>query len=277
MSLKDDLDSIIMQQTKGYKEEAPKQYSSKEEVESINNSILGGGDVSPNRERNNPFKRDKGEGTSGLDFKKVGIFIVAAILLVLIIYGSTSMFKKFNESKGADFLLELENGSDYTFKYTSIERETLRINGYTADDIERFEVEERDPDQLVRLAEQQRKELYDREVKPYLDGASDEYKSLEKMTWVGLDTMSPEVLNGNHNYERRYGTYNCNYTKVPNKGSQLFIKIYIFEFNTEIFMTVTSERYLSLIESGNIVIDIEYNLYNDGKILVTSVKERVIN
>lgn len=271
MSLRDDLDSITMNQTKGYKEESPDNYK---EVESINEEILGESKPQETNasKRNNPFKNN-----DNIDTKKILTVVLILTAVVLLAFGGFKIYTYLSQDKGASFYQEIEEGDVAAFSYSMDERDLLRVNGYTADDIERFEIEERNPSELIKESESRRKELYDYEIKPYLDGASDKYKSLESMTWIGTGDMSPLILNTETiNYEERYGSYNCDFIKIPPKGSQLFVKLDLMDFNKEIFMTMTPERYNELPESGNIVVVIEYNKYADDSILVTDVQEKDI-
>lgn len=268
MSLKDDLEGISMKQTKEYKEEAP---STEESIDEVNEVINNGG----KKERPNPFKKEE-DGENKLNPKKAIIGLGILILVVVVGFGATQISKKISSNKGASFLDDMED-EIASFKYDMEERELLRANGYTGDDIERYEVEEINPYQLIREAEARRKEINDNEIAPYLDGASDKYKELEAKTWLGTGPMSPNILNTEEvNYEQRYGSYNCDYEKIPPMGSQLFLKVHALDFNKVIFMTVTSERYNELEPEGNIVVDIEYNKYEDDSILVTNVYEKDI-
>lgn len=274
MSLRDDLNSIQMTQTKQYKEESPNKSSDTTNTSTTENKGASINEEAPNkREAENPFNKARLGEISGKRWIQIsaGVLIVVVVAVVIVF----AVKSKGSSDEGADFLAELEAGA---FSYTVEERETLRDNGYTADDIERYEADERDPYSLVQEAEQRRQEIYDEEVKPILDGASPKYKALEKMTWLGTGVMSQQILNNEEgSYEERYGTYNTDYIKVDPHGSQLFIKLTLKELNNQdIFMTLTPSRFNELDKSGNIVVVIEYNKYADGSILVTDVQEKDI-
>ena len=231
--------------------------------------------------RSNPFsRRKKNKESSGPKEPKTGkeklklVGIGAGVILTVILIGCSAYF--LTKDKGPAWMQEVEEEGIPVFEYSMEEREMLRLNGFTGDDIERYEVEERDPYVLAEEAENARKAKYDAEIKPYLDGASEEFKTLKSLTWIGTGAMSSSVLNENSNYEERYGTYNCDYQKIPAYGSQLFLKLDLVDFNTDVFMSVTPKRYLSLNDTGNIVVVIEYNKYDDGSILVTGIKEKNI-
>lgn len=279
MSLRDDLASITMDQTRDYREQSPQSGNSSYQTEPSSNDGSSTEEGNSRRSPANPFKGENGEGgalSALLGNKKflligLGGLLVAGAIVAFATMGGES------EDQGADFLTEMEQQVS-TFQYTVEERETLRNNGYTADDIERFQAEEADPYLKVQEAEQARKAKLEEEMKPILDGASPAYKKLEAMTWLGGTTMSQEVLNNAEgSYEERYGTYNVDYTKVEARGAQLFVKLILKEFNNQpIFMTMTATRYNELDQTGNIVVVIEYNKYADGSILVTNVQEKDI-
>lgn len=272
MSLRDELDEIQLKQTRDYQEQVSKSNTNSEAP-----SLEG----SNEKEIKNPFKKDKEfnqEGFSVINIlgNKKALLVGGIIILSVVIFAVFMLSKLKPKDEGADFLNELEQVA--SFQYTVEERDTLRTNGYTADDIERYQAEEMDPYTLVQEAEASRKALLEKEMKSLLDGASPKYKQLESMTWLGTGSMSKEILNNvEGSYEERYGTYNCDYTKVEEHGSQLFIKLELKEFNNKaIFMTMNPSRYNELSKSGNIVVVIEYNKYNDGSILVTNVEEKDI-
>lgn len=270
MSLKDSIE--FMKQGNEYEEET---VESNNNTDSSSNVIDNSSDTSiKRRKKDNPFKKD---GYDSVSKKPILTLIGITIAIGVIASGSYFAYKKATEDKGADWLQEMEDGvEEAPFKYSADERSMLRVNGFTADDIERLEIEERDPYQAVKKAEQDRKEKYDKEIKPYLDGASEEFNTLKEQTWLGTGTMSEKILDMSEHYSKKYGTYNCDYEKIPAYGSQLFLKLELDDFDTNVFMTVTSEKYQELQDSGNIVVTIYYNLYDDNSILVTDIKEKNI-
>lgn len=278
MSLRDDLNSVVMQQTSDYKEEPTGNSSTKGNINTreLTDSVLASPDEK--KEKKNPFKHKKDENAELMDNKKKLIIAGSVIggIVFLVCFGLG--FHYITKDRGTAWMQEIEEGELPTFEYSAEERAILRENGYTGDDIERFEVEERDYRSLVKEAEEARKLKYETEILPYLDGASPQYKELERLTWLGTGDMSSVILTSSEGqYEQRYGSYNCDYVKLPAKGSQLFIKLTLMDFNNkEIFMTVTPERYNELQDTGNIVVTIEYYRYSDGSILVHSVYEKDI-
>ena len=271
MSLRDNIK--FMKQTADYQEEA-----SSDEVKDLNDEMSG----KPKPKEDDPFSskpEDDGEESSvdKPEIPKVKIILgtVGFLVLCIVLF---IVFKGMNKDKGADFLQEMEE--EPPFSYSQEERELLRLNGFTADDIERYEIEERDANSLVEEAYAARQEQYNNEILPYLDGASEQFKSLQALTWVGTGQMKNTILNnladeetGDMPYQLMYGNYNCDYVKIPAYGQQLFLKLTVKELNATCFMTVTSERYSSLDDNGNIVVSIDFNQYTDGSVLITDISE----
>lgn len=278
MSLNDDLDSINMRQTKDYKDEAVSSDIQKE-IKDINEKIAQDDSSSSEPKGENPFgKRFKSSKESNFNVKKLALISTIVVLVGAVgLYFGNMLYGYITQDRGTDWMQEVEGEGTESFKYDLTERELLRNNGYNADDIERYEVEERDPYILVEEAKEARRLINEAEVKPYLDGASDEYKSLASMTWLGGSPISEEVLKGNEfDFEVTYGTFNCDYDKVPPRGSQLFLRLYLEEYKQYVFMSVNSKRYVELKDSGNIVINMDYNIYPDGSIIITNVEEKDI-
>jgi hypothetical protein len=265
MSLADDL-TTIMKQTSTYKEETPSN------IEDINKEISDTSNNESVKEDDNPFK--KISLSKILTNPKMIMSMLGIIILIIMGIIFIPELIKEPEDTGAEFLEDLDIT---TYKYSLEEKSLMRIAGYTADEIERYEIEERDPYELIKEVEIKRKEQYETDIKPLFDSASDEYKFLMNNTWVGGKDILPDVITTkDSNYNKSYGTYNCDYRKIPAKGSQLFLKLYIVELNSTVFMSITPERYSELNETGNIVVTLYFNEYSDGSIIVTEVSEKEI-
>lgn len=261
MSLRDDLNSVVMNQTDEYKEETQDGTPDNNSNPNLKNN---------RRSKDNPFK--------GLIADKIKpSYIVIGIVIVIIVIVVAVFIPKTPNVSGDG--ITLDNGiEENTFKYNMDERDLLRNYGFTADDIDRLEVEETNPNAAVEEVISNRKEINDAELKPYLDGASDQFKKLKDMTWIGTGTMSPSVFSAvEGEFEQYSGTYNCDYVKVTPMGVQLFLKVILADFNNQaVFMMVNPELYNKLSDSGNLVVEIEFNQYTDGKILVTNISEKAI-
>lgn len=203
--------------------------------------------------------------------------IAGAVLLVVVIAAAFAIYNFFGRDQGADFMQDAESGEEIVaFSYTPDERDLLRENGYTADDIEKNEAWETDPYKLVEDAKAARQAVLDAEVKPIYDGASQAYKDLEASTWVGLPKMSNAVFDDTVTYTKKYGTFNCDYTKVAAKGIQLFLKLDVKELKSSVFMTVSPDVYKKLADTGNIVVNIDYWEYSTGDYVITYVEQKDI-
>lgn len=228
--------------------------------------------------RKNPFKKDKDDNNDApsdkkglLKFVLIGLAVVVLIILFVVVYSYMT------RDKGAEFLEEMGSGEYTPFQYTMEERETLRANGYTGDDIERYEVEERSVPELVEMSENLRKEQYDKDIKPYLDGASEEYHTLEDYTWLGGSPMEERIItDAELPYDNCMDTCNLDYDKVPARGAQLWLKLDWVDKGQTIFILISPSRYSELPDSGNIVVDVSYQLYDDGAVCVTDVREKSI-
>lgn len=160
------------------------------------------------------------------------------------------------------------------FSYSIEELAALRTNGYTADEVEYYKSLEIPAESLVYDAQIKRQELYEEEIAPYMDAASDEYKELAADTWVGQEEFKLQTDIGDYRYYTE--VWNVDYKKLPARGNQLFIKLTV-EDGSAVFMNVTPEQYLRLNDSGNIVVTVKYTKMGNGGRVVTDVWEKDIS
>lgn len=162
------------------------------------------------------------------------------------------------------------------FKYTETEKMQLREVGYTGDDIEQMESEQIEPAPVIEEQIDIQEQWAETFIAPYFDNASDEYKKMISNTWYGLPEVEP-YDDDVYNWSRVMMTRNCDYEKLPMHGHQLFLKVYLNDDNSSwAFTTVTPERYKTLLDSGNIVMDIWYTTTSDGKTFITQMSERTV-
>ena len=194
----------------------------------------------------------------------------AALLLVVCSVGGLSM-KKAKEEEAARHAEELlQEEEEQSFSYTAEEKEALRLVGYTGDEIETFEFEQKDAQSIVDEAEEARQEKYEEEVKPFFDGASEEFKELYDDTWYGQKEIQVDEDTSSYGYYNK--NLNVDYEKLPPRGHQLFIKLYLRNGDA-VFMTVTPERYLELPDSGNMVVAMKYTKLGNGTSIITGMEE----
>lgn len=257
MSLADDLQSITMHQTRDYQEDASTSVDAA-------NSVL----------QSNPVV----ETDNVKEKKKINplIFLISGgvILIVIGFFVINNYYTKYQKEKEMEEQLAAYEEPPPPFKYSAEEREEFRVWGFTADDIEKFEAEERNPAEIIQDVKDKQDKAIAELFEPYKDSESEEFKELKKNTWVGGEDIPEEVLS--MPYSEYFGTYNCDYRKIPAKGTQLYVKIYIFELKQAAFFTVTPERYAQLKETGNIVVYVTFNKYDDGRIIITKLEEKNI-
>lgn len=185
----------------------------------------------------------------------VGIIVV----LVLLVVGGSKVAKTVMKPTESETAYETE-----PFAYLDVEKSQLREHGFTGSEIESAEAAEIEAGALIREAEEKRKAQLDSELAPYLDGKSEEYKTLEEFTWLGGAefTFDPETVS---TWQHKGAVKNLDYEKVPLRGYQCFLKVQMSKGNPETgskptyaFMTVSPQRYAELAQDGNINVDIDY-------------------
>ena len=214
------------------------------------------------------------ETRTAKDGKKLPMKIVAIVLCVVAlsaagIFGAwkAGLLEPAEKPKDIDELLETQNTSELeienvAFSYTDDEKSMLRARGYTAEDIEEGERLETDAKELIDKADQERKEYLDKTMKPLFDTASPEYKRNAATTWLGLkDNMDGiKKIKKSIPYTEYEAIKNFDYERIPIRGHQPFIKIYIdgTKHKDWIFMSVSPQRYNELKARGNIIVRFNY-------------------
>jgi len=197
-------------------------------------------------------------------------FVIVCLLVVgiMCIYRAGVKKRAAEEAKRAEELLQQE--AEAVFEYTAEEKEQLRLCGFTGDEIENMEFEHQEASKVIEDMEKKRKEQYEKEIKPFFDGASDEFKDVYNNTWYGQKDFVVDSDVAGYAYFNE--NMNVDYEKLPPKGHQLYLKYYLSNGDA-CFMTVTPERYLELSDSGNIVISVEYTKMPNGKRVITRATE----
>lgn len=155
------------------------------------------------------------------------------------------------------------------------EQLTLRKLGYTGDEIATALKAGFNTEELVEHA----KELHDAEssesLKRMSDSASEEFRYLLEYSYFGQPGY--EFVNHSNDYFGTFDYYidsyvvNADYVKCPTYGSQLQLKCRVAK-DLEVFFIVTPERFASLPETGNIVLEITYTKYGENT-YVTNIRE----
>lgn len=155
---------------------------------------------------------------------------------------------------------------------------TLKKLGYTGDEIQAAVDNGLDLNALVEEGKKLQDEAAKEALKRMSDSASKEFKEIVNNSIYcmpkGTFTESPYGDVNSVNLSDSY-IVNADYDKLPTYGMQLFLKCKIAN-NTYLFVPVTPQRWETLPESGNIVLQIDYTLYGSAEstgVYVTNVTE----
>ncbi len=151
----------------------------------------------------------------------------------------------------------------------------LRKYGYNADEINLalewgFSVND-----LVEAAMEVQDEAAKEALKRMSDTAGPEFKELLNSTYLGQPEITVDDQRGLPAEELvsevKVQTINADYVKCPTRGTQLLLKCRIGD-NTYFWYAVTPQRWVTLPESGNIVLDLSIAYYGDD-IFVIDARE----
>lgn len=244
-----------------------------EKTEESTNEVGDASDSSPTPAiQANPDAKPEDDGKN----KKLlilGLGIAGIVILIIVAVTLASVFAK-NKAKRdaerAEDLLIDEDEYVEEFKYTDEEKSALRAAGFTGDDIELNEFDEIPAQTLLEKAHAEREALYEKEILPYFDAASDEFKELYEDTWIGQGELEYDTDVDNYSYMNT--TINVDYEKLPARGRQLFIKLHL-KSGISCFMYIAPDRYMELEDSGNIVVKVEYVKTGKGEMIITNLTE----
>lgn len=167
-------------------------------------------------------------------------------------------------------------GSIEKFSYTQDEVTELRAYGYTGDEIEQYEIEEKSAEELLNEAKLAMKKAYEEQWGVYVDSTSKGFKKLNRLTWLGLPktTLPKNSKNedGIYNGYEEIHTRNVDYVKVEPRGYQTFIKCTMSD-GSSFFYAIDPRRYIELKDSGNIVLEVTF-LNWEGQWFITDVVEK---
>lgn len=206
---------------------------------------------------------------------KLVLFGIAGAVVVIIVFAVIWSFIPKQEPIDEPIIDDpaIEQEVEFTFEYLPEEIADMRAYGYTADEIEQAKEIQKPADVMIEEAkaamEAKQKEVMDK----LMDAATPEYKQLMAMTWLGGKDIKITALPEEEaeNYSVSTTKDNVDYVKVPAKGNQLFIRLSLQD-GTYAFMTVLPSRWVTLKDSGNIVIEYEVADYN-GTPVITNIQE----
>ena len=161
-----------------------------------------------------------------------------------------------------------EPEADADTMFEGSDQETLRKLGYTGDEIQLALDNGVSTEALIEKAQS----LRDAEAKEALirmsDSASEEFQTITNNSIFCMEPLTFPVesydeltISETHSY-----VVNSDYVKMPTYGPQLYIKCKIANGNY-VFYNVTPTRWVSLPETGNIVLNVEYQLYGNDSLV----------
>lgn len=152
---------------------------------------------------------------------------------------------------------------------------TLRKLGYTGDEIATALEAGFDVQGLIDHAIELHDAEADEALRRMSDSASEEFRWIIEYSYFGQPGYEfishADDYFGSYAYEHNSYVVNADYVKCPTYGSQLQLKCKVAE-DLEVFYVVTPERFDSLPDNGNIVLEVSYTLYGENT-YVTDIKE----
>lgn len=139
--------------------------------------------------------------------------------------------------------------------YTNKELSALRKWGYTASEIETASRDGITAEGLVKSARKDREAAQREALEAVKDTASPAYLNLLDKTWLGGESIDMSGIDPKAVYNTTVRTENVDYDKCGAQGTQLFIKLHL-DNGKSAFMMVAPSRWVTLAESGNIVVSV---------------------
>lgn len=233
----------------------------------------GGGNNGPGgpvNGQNNEGNQDGQESGKSKGFKMNPIMAVAIVIAVLLVgFFIVSYLSKSDgnaENPSESEVVDPFNDTNLEwiipenqYEYTSDQIAQLRAAGYTGDEIEQHASTMTPFEDLIRQAEAARDAYIQDAIAPLYDTASDEYKHFISQTWLALEKRT-DIYDWKitaMNYAKRE---NLDYEKVGVYGNQLYIKVYLDDFNHDdwFYCLVTPEEWNKLNDAGNVIVNYTY-------------------
>lgn len=235
----------------------------------INTTQGAGGNTNPPAGKDSG---DSGDSSVSKGFKMNPVMAIAMVIAVLLVafFGYSSISKHKTDADGEETsepsldpfedpdLEWIIPGSQW--EYTPEQIAQLRAAGYTGTEIEQYAQTMTPYTDLIKRAEAARDAYIQEAIAPLYDTASDEYKRFISQTWLSLEKRVDiyEWKTTAMNYSRRE---NLDYEKVDVYGNQLFIKIYLDDFDHSdwFYCLVTPDEWNKLKNAGNIIVNYTYS------------------
>lgn len=229
--------------------------------------------------------QDAGDNIEETGNKKVLIIVIAVVVLVVLLLGITLIISLSKKSSGTttaqpEFYNDPVASDIPSRPYTSDIIQQLRQAGYTADEIEQYELNGDEPSYLLEMAEEERLAQMKVDYKYLMDNIelADISSFVKNTTYVNPATPIPKLDKDEWGeFIEPIGeviTENVDYWKVPLHGHQAFLKIKL-KSGELCFFQITMARYNTLRDSGNIVVD--YTKIKVGKqTFIESIAENLV-
>lgn len=188
-----------------------------------------------------------------------GIAGAVLIVVVLIIIISMNLGKSDEIGEMPQLFRDTEQVDIPETKYSPDQIQSLRDNGYTGDEIEQFELNGDNPENLINIANKSREIELKETYKYLIDGIKDKdlLEFVKNTYYVNPKASLPKLEKDvNGEYEEPIAlslTENVDYWKVPFHGNQAMLKIKL-KSGEICFFQVPISRYMTLRDSGNIVV-----------------------
>jgi hypothetical protein len=204
----------------------------------------------------------------------IGGVVIVAIILIAILQGVVGR-EPATEPPDTGIAVDGDGWAVPIFGYDTSEKEELRALGYTGTEIENYEAQGMSAEILIAEAKLKHKSYLKDLYIELQDGmnipSSPQFEELKNLTWLGGTPYVFDVDTTESWRTSNSTTEIVQYTKIPARGLQLFVKL-VTEEGDVLFMQVPPNRYAELKDNGGMVISYTTVTYDD-RVFVTKVEE----
>lgn len=190
-------------------------------------------------------------------------------------YSEDTINEDYTDGESEEIPIEdIYNSEDIEFDE---DNEKLRKAGYTGDEIELAKSLGIDTDTLIERSKDEQDKALKKRLEKVSDEKSKEFLKLYNNSMFCMNEITFDSYDDSSSVGRHYdGNYivNADYWKCPTYGYQLQLKCKIAD-NTYAFYNIRPERWQTLPEEGNIVLQVNYTMYgtNNINMYITSIEE----
>lgn len=201
----------------------------------------------------------------------IGVSICAIIVVVALLFIFSPKNKIIDKDNDEESIvvsneeISLEFNGDnqpeeQTPNLSEEDRSNLRAWGFTAEEIEQFESDNANVEEILKQAKEkyieERLDIYRSLVRESSNNADAQYQYVLANSWWGQE---PRVVDkSNKNIESYTAKANVDYYKYPPQGKQYFIKVKFTDNGDSLFVNVPAVVYYKLNDSGNCIISYDY-------------------